>query len=165
MGDDGTMKDKKGFTLAELLIVVAIIGVLVAVSIPIFTNNLRKAKIATNKANIRAAKAAAIAEYYDPSFTTTVFQNKLHCQYYKYDVKTGTIENVTNLYTTHDQARVPARVQYNNAKNYKVCDYIYVYVGESDKTGTISDINVETAPYYIGDEVEMKNNNPFGWMK
>ena len=51
------------------------------------------------------------------------------------------------------------------AKNYKVCDYIYVYVGESDKTGTISDINVETAPYYIGDEVEMKNNNPFGWMK
>ena len=30
-------KNKKGFTLAELLIVVAIIGVLVAVSIPIFT--------------------------------------------------------------------------------------------------------------------------------
>lgn len=29
--------NKKGFTLAELLIVVAIIGVLVAISIPIFT--------------------------------------------------------------------------------------------------------------------------------
>ena len=30
-------KNKKVFTLAELLIVVAIIGVLVAISIPIFT--------------------------------------------------------------------------------------------------------------------------------
>ena len=30
-------KNKKGFTLAELLLVVAIIGVLVAISIPIFT--------------------------------------------------------------------------------------------------------------------------------
>ena len=32
------MNRKKGFTLAELLIVVAIIGVLVAISIPIFTS-------------------------------------------------------------------------------------------------------------------------------
>jgi prepilin-type N-terminal cleavage/methylation domain-containing protein len=31
------IRNKKGFTLAELLIVVAIIGVLVAISIPIFT--------------------------------------------------------------------------------------------------------------------------------
>ena len=54
---------KKGFTLAELLIVVAIIGVLVAISIPIFTNNLRKARLATNQANARAAYAAAITWY------------------------------------------------------------------------------------------------------
>ena len=31
------MNRKKGFTLAELLIVVAIIAVLVAVSVPVFT--------------------------------------------------------------------------------------------------------------------------------
>ena len=54
---------KKGFTLAELLIVVAIIGVLVAISIPIFTNNLRKARLATNQANARAAYAAAMTWY------------------------------------------------------------------------------------------------------
>ena len=58
-------KNKKGFTLAELLIVVAIIGVLVAVSIPIFTSQLEKAREATDLANIRAAKAAAVAAYLD----------------------------------------------------------------------------------------------------
>lgn len=48
---------KKGFTLAELLIVVAIIGVLVAISIPIFTAQLEKAREATDMANIRSAYA------------------------------------------------------------------------------------------------------------
>ena len=57
------MRKKKGFTLAELLIVVAIIGVLVAISIPIFTGQLRKARKATNWANMRAAYAAVVAEY------------------------------------------------------------------------------------------------------
>lgn len=56
-------KNKKGFTLAELLIVVAIIGVLVAISIPIFTSQLQKARLATNQANARAAYAAATTQY------------------------------------------------------------------------------------------------------
>lgn len=54
---------KEGFTLAELLIVVAIIAVLVAVSIPVFTSRLEKAREATDVANFRAAYAAAVAEY------------------------------------------------------------------------------------------------------
>ena len=53
--------NKKGFTLAELLVVVAIVGILVAISIPVFTAQLSKARKATNLANLRAAKAAAVA--------------------------------------------------------------------------------------------------------
>ena len=47
------MLNKKGFTLAELLIVVAIIAVLVAIAIPIFTSQLEKARESTDIANIR----------------------------------------------------------------------------------------------------------------
>lgn len=49
--------NNKGFTLAELLIVVAIIAVLVAISIPVFTAQLEKAREATDAANIRSAYA------------------------------------------------------------------------------------------------------------
>lgn len=59
------MKEKKsesGFTLAELLIVVAIIGVLVAISIPIFTSQLERSREATDAANIRAQYAQVMTE-------------------------------------------------------------------------------------------------------
>ena len=49
--------NKKGFTLAELLIVVAIIAVLVAISIPVFSAQLEKSREAVDAANLRAAYA------------------------------------------------------------------------------------------------------------
>ena len=59
----GTMKKKrKGFTLAELLIVVAIIAVLVAIGIPIFTSQLEKSREAADAANIRVQYAQVMAE-------------------------------------------------------------------------------------------------------
>ena len=58
-------KNNKGFTLAELLIVVAIIAVLVAIAIPVFTNQLEKSREATDLANIRSGYAAAMTQYLD----------------------------------------------------------------------------------------------------
>ena len=55
-------RQSSGFTLAELLIVVAIIGVLVAISIPIFTSQLEKAREATDAANIRSQYAEVMSE-------------------------------------------------------------------------------------------------------
>lgn len=56
-------KNNRGFTLAELLIVVAIIAVLVAIAIPVFTSQLEKSRDAVSVSNMRAAYAEAAAEY------------------------------------------------------------------------------------------------------
>lgn len=53
--------NNKGFTLMEMLIVVAIIAVLVAIAIPVFTNQLEKAREATDAANIRSVYAEVMA--------------------------------------------------------------------------------------------------------
>ena len=52
--------NNKGFTLAELLIVVAIIAVLVAIAIPVFTTQLERSRETTDVANLRAAYAAGV---------------------------------------------------------------------------------------------------------
>lgn len=57
------LKERKGFTLAELLIVVAIVAVLVGISVPVFTSKLEKSRESVDVANMRAAKAVAVATY------------------------------------------------------------------------------------------------------
>lgn len=55
-------KNNKGFTLAELLIVVAIIAVLVAIAIPVFTTQLEKSRESTDQANVRSAYAQVMTD-------------------------------------------------------------------------------------------------------
>ena len=54
--------NKKGFTLAELLVVVGVIAVLVAIAIPIFSGSLKDAQWRTNQANVRSVKAEAVTQ-------------------------------------------------------------------------------------------------------
>ena len=52
--------NKKGFTLIEMLVVIAIIAILVAIVIPVVGNSTAKAKAATDAANLRSTKAAIV---------------------------------------------------------------------------------------------------------
>jgi len=56
-------KNKKGFTLMEMLIVVAIIAILVAIAIPVFNTQLTKAKEQVDAANLRSATSMAVVDY------------------------------------------------------------------------------------------------------
>src|SRR5881409_3389108 len=54
---------EKGFTLIELMVVVAIIGILAAVAIPAFMKNAKKAKTTEATINVKKLQDGAISYY------------------------------------------------------------------------------------------------------
>ena len=64
------IKGKKGFTLMEMLIVVAIIVVLLAIAIPAFNSALGKAKTAADEANVRSYYAELMVKNMDVTDAT-----------------------------------------------------------------------------------------------
>lgn len=116
------IRENKGFTLAELLVVVAIIGILVAVSIPIFTSQLEKAREATDIANLRAAKAAAVAYYLGGTTDTTIQADApgaaiINCAYNAGTgklVKTGSGDTCGKGTTAVPAGATATEVMYNN---------------------------------------------------
>lgn len=57
------MNAQKGFTLIELMIVVAIIGILAAIAIPAYTDYTARAKVSEAVVALASAKAS-VSEYY-----------------------------------------------------------------------------------------------------
>jgi len=86
------MRNKKGFTLMELLIVVAIIAILAAIAIPTFASSLERARESADEANGRSLYAAVALSYITeeaiPAITVST------------DKKTLTLDGVAYVFNT-----------------------------------------------------------------
>lgn len=59
------LKNKKGFTLIELIVVIAVIGILVLLAAPKFLGHTKDAQVATMQADAKTLSNAALTYYVD----------------------------------------------------------------------------------------------------
>jgi len=103
------LSNKKGFTLMEMLIVVAIIAILVAISIPAFSDSLDEASRATDAANLRSAKALYVVknmkgEYKDVDASAKYYYDVIDGDFKAYTDSSKIPEASLGSCTNHAQA-------------------------------------------------------------
>lgn len=149
-------KKNKGFTLAELLVVVAIVGILVAISIPIFVKKLDSARMATDLANERCAKACALAKYNQGEIAfDQIDRNGGHYNRFAYDAENGVL---LPLSTTDDdlpgsfdgcygQGIGNKQVEYNVTGYQQGCNYTNAHI-DVDFVKNVDNDTIEI--YWVG---------------
>ena len=65
-------KNNQGFTLVELIVVIAILGILAGIAIPVYSGYISKAKEASDYAQLDAIKTATVFAAVDADADTTV---------------------------------------------------------------------------------------------
>lgn len=121
----------KGFTLMEMLIVVAIIAVLVAIAIPIISGALHKSRVSADKANVRSYYAELQYNYLE---TGEYLSNKIVPYWGENSYDYVTIKLPVSNSTVKLQAGKYA-VQKSSKGGYSVayyCDYYSSKKGHED---------------------------------
>ncbi|GAA6426965.1 type II secretion system protein [Dielma fastidiosa] len=135
------MKNKKGFTLIELIVVIAILGILALFLVPSFMGYARDAKIQIMKANVRTGQGAY-------SFALTKYEEEKNEKQQKKLIEKEVCDNmgdvacyfvIDTLPTMSDYPRIVFFIgeqqglmgsyisYYIDKNNY--CSYMYAYKG------------------------------------
>ena len=123
------MKKQQGFTLIELMIVVAIIGILAAIAIPAYQDYTIRAQVSEGL-NLSGAAKAAVTEYYQDQGT------------FPSDNTTAGLElatNITGKYVTQVQVSGAGLIQvtYGNDANANIAGAILTMT-PTDNAGSVS---------------------------
>ena len=113
------LTNQQGFTLAELLVVVAIIGILVAISVPVFAAQLERSREATDMANVRVAYAEVLTAVnsgdVNESRIVPLKQKEYGWQTPRKVMIGGITENDTNNWIGNPTAKGSCKVYYDPA--------------------------------------------------
>jgi type IV pilus assembly protein PilA len=128
-------RDDEGFTLIELLVVVVIIGVLVAIAVPVYLNYRQGAADKSAQSDVRGA-ISAVEHYYADNNSTYPAASEID--------KTAPIPIGADTITLSDKTHLTLYVANATATSYKICAYnsggsmnrFYVY--DSSVGGSVS---------------------------
>ena len=130
-------KKAKGFTLIELMIVVAIIGILAAIAIPKFADLIRKSNEGATKGNLGAVRSALSIYYGDmegvyPSDAASLTLNGKYLRQVP-PAKTPPYHGDSNAFTsTSDQTGDNAGWGYNNVTTSDALGTVWVSCSHTD---------------------------------
>jgi len=124
-----TVYSRGGFTIAELLIVLMIIGILVGVSVPVFTAQLEKTREATDIANERDCKAIAVSSFLNDGTNGTFF----------YDAASGCLMTTSEDIIVYGKGTMAGSIAEDHTKSIIRC--IITPSGSISITWTVDGIN------------------------
>lgn len=123
-------KKKKGFTLIELVIVIAIIAILAAIALPRYNKSKQRAAEAAHKSNVQMLRSAGVLRQSDMKVTETIVT-------WTKDSSEKSVEG-SEGYKNYIEKRpeLPSGLDYTKSKDgYKVIikkDSVTVEPGETD---------------------------------
>lgn len=145
--------NRKGFTIVELVIVIAVIAILAAVLIPTFSSIVKKANDSNVQQTLAAARKVIVAENasdanFDEASLTYVYKNGSKTEYYKWDG--SKFVTATKIETADSNDVVYAEEA--DAAAYTAGDCALVALTPDDAGTT----NVNEATTYVSNE-DLKN--------